>query len=140
MTVSINPLVKFFLQQHLVNQREPYADALCIGTLEELTAVVKIKSSKAVSRCLSCPAYMRRFPDLPALSSIVALVDRGCHVHVMAVYTIKQMHQIQSSSGTKNIEWKVLEMSKDLEEELLKEIDVASGAIFSPLETMLKKL
>lgn len=139
MQFSINPIMKFFLQQHLVNRQEAYADPLSIGTLDEVRAVAKICSSDLVSRCLSYPSSMRPYPKLPQRSSLVALVDRGCHVHVMAIYTIQQMHQIEALPGVRDIQWNVLEMSEELEEELLKEINLEQGIIYSPLETMWKK-
>jgi hypothetical protein len=134
--VSMNPMVKFFLQQHLVNQHEPYADIMTLGTIEEVGTVAKICSNEAVTRYCTFPPLWRSYPELPKGCSIVALVDRGCHVHVIAIYTIKQMQQIELLPGIRSIQWRVLEMSQALEEELLKEVNIEQGVIFSPMETM----
>lgn len=139
MPVSLDPIVKFFLQQHLVNKHEPYADMMTIGTIEEVGAVAKISSIEAVTSFFSYSPSMRRYPKLPKGSSFVALVDRGCHVHVIAIYTLDQMKQIETTPGIKKIQWGVLEISLGLQEELLKEVDIKEGVIFSPLETMWTK-
>ncbi|EFB42769.1 MULTISPECIES: hypothetical protein [Parachlamydia] len=126
---ALDPIVKCNLQQHFLNLRRQAKapDALIIGTAEQLGVANKISSSDKVAECFSKDGTPRCYPNLPAGSHLVAFVERllkvQVEVQVFVVYTLEQMIQMQkhANSGFVNrVYWRILEISKEVESDVLK--------------------
>ncbi len=128
--------VKFQLQLHLINMHhQKNTGVLNVGTMEQLETATKIYSSEAVSKCFDYwDGTPKAYPILPEGGSLVACIDRWVDRQVVVVYTLEQMEQIQELRGTSKvhfIEWKVLEIPRKLEFNLLQEVSLEDGLIIS---------
>ena len=130
----LEPTVKYHLQQHLVNVHQGKASALKIGTTEQLGVATKISSNQKVSQCFGWDGAPCSYPKLPKRNYLVACVDRWLDIQVFAIYSLEQMNQMhgQRDSGcVKNITWCVLEISEELESDLLKAVSLEDGIIIT---------
>jgi hypothetical protein len=139
MVSKLDPSVKFLLQQHLVySNNKSQSSILKIGTKEQLSTAVKIAASTTIDEYQG-PSY---YPSLSKRSCLVACVDNWLYEKVYAVYTSEQIQEMdgQRNSGqVKNIYWRVMEMSEEVEKELLQHVDLETGMILTTLDAIQKE-
>ncbi len=141
---SIDSRTKFHLQSHLINNRHrDKSSYLKLGTLEQLKTVAKISKSEKLNSCFDLSNEPCSYPDLPKHSYLVACVDLWEDIQVVAVYSLNQMKIIQSNHAARqytDVQWRVLELSKDVESALLTGVDLEKGCILSTLDSIRSKL
>lgn len=116
---------------------KPPESTLTLGTIRELVneqqlgTATKISLSEKVSDCFNRRGTVCFYPELSERESLVALVDRPPDVQVIAVYSFEQMQEIECERDHlyQDIVWSVLEISKELETELLKGVNLETGEI-----------
>jgi hypothetical protein len=145
--MQIDPVIKFRLQKHLVNAQHPTETTpLKIGTLEKLTAAVRIVPSETVYKCFDSSLNAREFPTLPKRTYLIACVQQLSNiksVQIYALYTLEQMVQMQSLERTSEstiIRWHVFEISEKLEKQLLVGVDLEEGMVVASMDSWTKKL
>jgi hypothetical protein len=95
-----------------------------IGLVEELQGVVKMTDSPKIFDAIVRGDF--RYPHLLKRQYLVACVDNGLNIRVWGVYTssqIEAMELYKTSFQVKSVEWKILEMSEELEAELRERIN-----------------
>lgn len=140
-STTLDPIVKFNLQLHLINMRHPEnASVLKIGQTEQLAVATKISSSKQVSKCFwgREPEY---YPELPKRNYLVVCVDRWLCVEVFAIYSLEQMKQMKAkedfdSGYIQSIDWRVLELPEELEADLLNGVGFEDSIIVSKAQVL----
>jgi hypothetical protein len=114
--------VDISLKLHLINHKEK-KDAAKIGTTEQLKGVVKIIDSPDIANAIRIGCY--KYPYLPKRQFLVACVDNWLDVRVWGIYTSDQIRAMEANRGSpqvNKIDWKILEISEELESKLRKEI------------------
>lgn len=143
MALALDPTVRLHLQNHLINiAHKPQAKALTIGTKEQLSAVVKISSSEKIDQSFGFDGKPQSYPNFGDRKCLVACIDTFFQIKVLAIYTLKQMQEVDGQKNSpfiKIVRWKVLEISEELEADLLKEVDLQNGLIFTSPEAFFGK-
>lgn len=127
MSASIDLSIRANLQLHLrnVNSKnyEVTPKALTIGSLNLLESAVKISSSDAITHAFMWNGELRDFPTLPKRNYVVACIHPFIGaVQVKAVYSDDHMKEVINhckAGYAKYIQWRAMEISEELEAELL---------------------
>jgi Mg/Co/Ni transporter MgtE len=115
-TVAMSEAMKNKLRTHLA-QYERKLFPVDIGRLTQLQTALKIIDSEDISRAIREGAA-RYYPVLSEGHYLIACVKEDTNVRVWGIYNAEQITQMKAMHDVQNIEWKLLEIPHELEEEL----------------------